>query len=172
VFRDERGAAIVLSVAMPENMIVQKRKHTLVAGLFCSLVVFLGLVSFTAPAKAQMNCSIRMEVGKIGFVVGFSGGSGTLTCNGQNYPLDVGGMSAGLVIGGSRVSLVGEVRNLNRISDIEGTYTGVGASAAAGGGANNVVARNQNGVQLVMRGRQAGLEASLDLGGTRIKLKR
>jgi uncharacterized protein YfiM (DUF2279 family) len=45
-------------------------------------------------------------------------------------------------------------------------------TAAAGGGANNVVARNQNGVQLVMRGRQAGLEASLDLGGTRIKLKR
>ena len=119
-----------------------------------------------------MNCRIQMEIGKVGFVVGFSGGSGTLTCNGQSYALEVGGMSAGLVIGGSRVSLVGEVRNLHQISDIEGTYTGVGASAAAGGGANNVVARNQNGVQLVMRGRQAGLEASLDLGGTRIKLKR
>lgn len=130
------------------------------------------MVSYIGPADAQMNCRIRMEIGKVGFVVGFSGGSGTLTCNGQNYALEVGGMSAGLVIGGSRVSLVGEVRNLHQISDIEGTYTGVGASAAAGGGANNVVARNQNGVQLVMRGRQAGLEASLDLGGTHIKLKR
>ena len=123
-------------------------------------------------ADAQVNCRIQLEIGKVGFVVGFSGGSGTLTCNGQSYALEVGGMSAGLVIGGSRVSLVGEVRNLHQISDIEGTYTGVGASAAAGGGANNVVARNQKGVQLVMRGRQAGLEASLDLGGTRIKLKR
>jgi hypothetical protein len=135
------------------------------------LVTGAGMVSYTGPADAQMNCRIQMEIGKVGFVVGFSGGSGTLTCNGQNCALEVGGVSAGLVIGGSRVSLVGEVRNLHQVSDIEGTYTGVGASAAAGGGANNVVARNQNGVQLVMRGRQAGLEASLDLGGTRIKLK-
>ncbi len=149
-----------------------KLKNTMSAALFGSLAALVGVASSSTPAEAQMNCSIRMEIGKIGFVVGFSGGSGTLTCNGQNYPLEVGGMSAGLVIGGSRVSLVGEVRNLNQISDIEGTYTGVGASAAAGGGANNVVARNQHGVQLVMRGRQAGLEASLDLGGTRIKLKR
>jgi hypothetical protein len=137
-----------------------------------ALVTSAAMVSYIGPADAQMNCRIQMEIGKVGFVVGFSGGSGTLTCNGQSYALEVGGMSAGLVIGGSRVSLVGEVRNLHQISDIEGTYTGVGASAAAGGGANNVVARNQKGVQLVMRGRQAGLEASLDLGGTRIKLKR
>lgn len=149
-----------------------KQRHGFVGGVIAALVAGATMISSIVPADAQMNCRIRMEIGKVGFVIGFSGGSGTLTCNGQSYALEVGGMSAGLVIGGSRVSLVGEVRNLHRISDIEGTYTGVGASAAAGAGANNVVARNQNGVQLVMRGRQAGLEASLDLGGTRIKLKR
>ncbi len=149
-----------------------KQKNGFVGILVGALIAGAAMVSYIESADAQMNCRIRIEIGKVGFVVGFSGGSGTLTCNGQSYALEVGGMSAGLVIGGSRVSLVGEVRNLHQISDIEGTYTGVGASAAAGGGANNVVARNQNGVQLVMRGRQAGLEASLDLGGTRIKLKR
>ena len=77
----------------------------------------------------------------------------------------------GLTIGLSKVNLVGEVRNLRQISDIAGTYSGVGASAALGGGANNVVASNQNGVQLVMRGRQAGIDASLDLGGMTIRLK-
>ena len=77
----------------------------------------------------------------------------------------------GLTIGLSKVNLVGEVRNLRKISDIAGTYSGVGASAALGGGANNVVAANEKGVQLVMRGRQVGLEASLDLGGMTISLK-
>ena len=149
-----------------------KQRHGFVGGVIVALVAGATMISYIVPADAQMNCRIQMEIGKVGFVVGFSGGSGTLTCDGQSYALEVGGMSAGLVIGGSRVSLVGEVRNLHQISDIEGTYTGVGASAAAGGGANNVVARNQKGVQLVMRGRQAGLEASLDLAGTRIKLKR
>jgi len=148
------------------------KTNLLASTLLAALLAATSVMAYSSQAYAQMNCRIRMEIGKMGFVIGFSGGKGTLTCNGQSYALEVGGMSAGLVIGGSRVSLVGEVRNLHRISDIEGTYTGVGASAAAGGGANNVVARNQNGVQLVMRGRQAGLEASLDLGGTRIKLKR
>jgi hypothetical protein len=154
-----------------KEMMLKQRKG-FVGVLVGALVTVAAIISYSGPADAQINCSIRMEIGKVGFIVGFSGGSGTLTCNGQNYGLEIGGMSAGLVIGGSRVSLVGEVRNLHRVADIEGTYTGVGASVAAGGGANNVVARNQNGVQLVMRGRQAGLEASLDLGGTRIKLKR
>ena len=120
--------------------------------VLAGLLTATSAIAYSDQAHAEMNCRIRMEIGKVGFVVGFSGGKGTLTCNGQSYALEVGGMSAGLVIGGSRISLVGEVRTLHRIGD--------------------VVARNQNGVQLVMRGRQAGLEASLDLGGTRIKLRR
>ena len=129
------------------------------------------LFLFVAPAQAQMACQINLEITKGGFVIGAAGGNGTLTCDGQRYPLTVGGLRAGLTIGLSKVSLVGEVRNLRQISDIAGTYSGVGASAALGGGANNVVASNAKGVQLVMRGRQVGIEASLDLGGMTIRLK-
>ena len=129
------------------------------------------LFLFVAPAQAQMACLINLELTKGGFVIGASGGSGTLTCEGESYPLKVGGLSAGLIIGMSKVSLVGEVRNLNEISDIQGTYSGVGASMAIGGGADNVVAANSKGVQLIMRGTQVGLEASLDLGGLSISLE-
>ena len=129
------------------------------------------LFLFVAPAQAQMACRINLEITKGGFVMGASGGHGTLTCDGQRSPLKVGGLRVGLTIGLSKVNLVGEVRNLRKISDIAGTYSGVGASAALGGGANNVVAANEKGVQLVMRGRQVGLEASLDLGGMTISLK-
>jgi hypothetical protein len=71
----------------------------------------------------------------------------------------------------SKVNLFGEVRNLNNISDIEGAYSGLGASMAIGGGADNVVAANSKVVQLVLRGKQIGLEASLDLAGMSISLK-
>jgi hypothetical protein len=118
-----------------------------------------------------MACQISLEFTKGGFVVGGSGGSGTLSCDGKNYPLRIGGLRAGLVIGLSRVNLSGEVRNLNEISDIEGAYSGVGASMSIGGGADNLVAKNAKGVQLVLRGTQVGLEASLDLSGLSISLK-
>jgi lipid-binding SYLF domain-containing protein len=139
---------------------------TLKAGFLVALALM-----FTAPSQAQMACQINLEFTKGGFVIGGSGGSGTLTCNGQNYPLKIGGLSAGLVIGISKVNLVGEVRNLYEIPDIEGAYSGVGASMAIGGGADNLVAANAKGVQLVLRGTQVGLEASLDLSGMKISLR-
>lgn len=140
---------------------------------FALIVSLLSTATLTSvlPAQAQMACQIRLEITKGGFVIGAAGGSGVLICGGQRYPLSVGGMSVGLVIGMSKVSLVGEVRNLRQVPDIEGTYSKVNASIAVGGGGNNVVASNANGVQLVMRGKQVGLEASLDLGGATIRLK-
>ena len=93
--------------------------------------------TLTSTAHAQMTCAISLEITKGGFVVGASGGRGVLNCAGKRYELEVSGLNAGLVIGMSRVSLRGTARNLQRVSDIEGTYSGVGASAAAGGGASN-----------------------------------
>ena len=135
-------------------------------------IVATAMFFTTVPSQAQMACSISLEFTKGGFVVGGSGGSGTLTCDGQSYPLRVGGLRAGLVIGLSKVSLSGEVRNLNQIADIEGAYSGVGASMSIGGGADNLVAKNAKGVQLVLRGTQIGLDASLDLSGMAISLKK
>jgi lipid-binding SYLF domain-containing protein len=146
---------------------IQLIKRLVLAGLLLSAATLTSVL----PAQAQMACQIRLEITKGGFIIGAAGGSGVLICGGERYPLSVGGMSIGLVIGMAKVSLVGEVRNLRQVSDIEGTYSGVGASIAVGGGADNVVAANANGVQLVMRGTQVGLEASLDLSGATIRLK-
>ncbi len=136
-------------------------------------VMLLSATTLTSvlPSQAQMVCEIRLEITKGGFIIGAAGGSGVLICDGQRHPLSVGGLNVGLVIGMAKVSLVGEVRNLRQVPDIEGTYSGVGASIAVGGGGDNVVASNANGVQLVMRGTQVGLEASLDLSGATIRLK-
>ena len=65
-------------------------------------IVATAMFFTTVPSQAQMACSISLEFTKGGFVVGGSGGSGTLTCDGQSYPLRVGGLRAGLVIGLSK----------------------------------------------------------------------
>lgn len=135
-----------------------------------SCLAIAALLATATEAKADMTCRISMTITKGGFVIGAAGGSGTLNCNGRRYPIEVGGINAGLIIGVSKMSLRGKARHLRRISDIEGNYAKTGASAAAGVGGTNLLARNEHGVELAMTGSQVGLEASLDLGGLTIRL--
>jgi hypothetical protein len=60
--------------------------------------------------------------------------------------------------------------NLTSLSDVEGTYTSIGASASMGNGKNYQQFRNEHGVQLELYGLQDGLEMSLDVGGMTIRL--
>jgi hypothetical protein len=148
-----------------------KRAGTLsLAGLLTAATLALIAIP-SGPAKAQMACRVALEIVKGGFIVGAAGGSGTLTCGNKSYPLDVGGIKAGLLIGISKANLRGPVRNLRRVQDIAGTYAGGGAGITVGGGVNAVVIVNQNGVELVLSGTQVGLEGNLDLSGTVIRLR-
>lgn len=133
--------------------------------------VVMMVLGVAAPAKAQSG-SIQIEIYKAGFIVGVSGGSGTLHHGGRAYPLTIGGVSLGATIGASRAELLGEVYNLRRPSDIEGTYTAVQAGVAVAGGEKVAELQNSKGVLLKIRGRQIGLEFSLDLSGMQIALKR
>ena len=56
--------------------------------------------------------SIRFNVIKAGFVVGGSGGSGTLVFQGRSYPLSIGGVSYGFTFGASATDFVGTVSNI------------------------------------------------------------
>ena len=70
-----------------------------------------------SPAHAD-TCGIRFRVFKAGWFIGGSGGSGTMTCGGRSYPISIGGLSAGLVFGGSETWFRGTVRNIYRPSDV------------------------------------------------------
>ena len=114
---------------------------------------------------------IHISVVKAGWVIGGSGGSGTLTFQGRKYPLSVGGISWGLVFGASQTDLVGRVSNIRRPSDVAGVYGAVGAGAAVGVGASAIVLRNEKGAVLELSGRQVGLIANLDLTGMALALR-
>ena len=136
-----------------------------------ALALFAAL-SFSAPASAQApSGTIDFRIFKVGFIVGTGSGRGTLHYQGQSYPLRIGGISVGLTIGVSSADLVGEVFNLTNPADIQGTYSAASASLAIAGGGMTANLRNSRGVVLRVRGKQIGLELSLDLGGLNITLE-
>ena len=114
---------------------------------------------------------IRFNVIKAGFVVGGSGGRGTLAFHGRYYPLAIGGVSWGFTFGASATDFVGTVSNIRRPSDVSGVYGAAGAGAAVGPGAGVIVLTNQNGAVLTLAGRQAGLIVAADLNGLVISVR-
>lgn len=145
------------------------RQYTFIRLLTISLIALITLLS---PSYSQTPpATIRIEIVSGGFIIGASGGSGTLTYQGKQYPLGIGGLSLGLIIGAAKTELVGRVHNLANVSDIAGTYTATEAGLAIAGGKKVARLRNSKGVVMRLRGRQIGLEATLDLSGMEIWLK-
>ena len=140
------------------------------AGALAS-VLMLSLVSTAALAEEEPSGSIQFQIYKAGLVVGVSGGSGTLTVDGESHPISIGGVSLGATIGASKVDFVGDVFNLADPADIEGVYSGAKAGLAVAGGKKVAELKNSKGVVLKVSGKQIGLELTLDLNGMQISLK-
>ena len=141
---------------------------------FAAATVALVLTGASAAALAQpkADATIAFDIFKAGFIVGGSGGSGTLTYQGKSYPLTIGGVSLGATIGVSKAELIGEVYNLKSVNDIAGTYTAAQAGFAVAGGNKVADLRNTKGVQLKVRGKQIGLALEADLSGLQLELKK
>jgi hypothetical protein len=77
-----------------------------------SSVIRAALISLTVTAGFGTSAyadsgRIRFNVVKAGFVVGGSGGSGTLIFHGRYYPLAIGGVSYGFTFGASATDFFG-----------------------------------------------------------------
>jgi hypothetical protein len=132
-----------------------------------ALVAVVGL----SPASFADSGTVTLTIYKAGWIIGGSGGSGTLSFHGRYYPLSTGGLDYGLVFGGSKTVLRGRVSNIYRPSDVAGVYAAAGAGLALGTGARAIVLTNQKGAVLELTGRQVGLLANADLSGLAITLK-
>jgi lipid-binding SYLF domain-containing protein len=131
------------------------------------------VVSLAASASAFADTgTITIRFVKAGWVIGGTVGSGTLTLNGRNYPLSIGGLSYGFTFGVSSVNLRGTVRNIRSPRDIEGVYGAGSAGVAVVRGPQAAVLTNQKGVVLEVAGAQTGLIVNLDLSGMAVSLAR
>jgi hypothetical protein len=140
-----------------------------VKGAAAMLAASFMLIAAALPSYADSG-TVRFRVVKAGFIFGAGGGSGTLVFHGRSYPLSIGGLSVG-TIGAASADVVGRAHNLRRPQDIAGTYTAVGAGVAIAGGGTAARLRNANGVVMELRGRQVGLEASLNLSGITVSMR-
>lgn len=134
--------------------------------LILALVALVG----TSIASQAGSGYVTLTIYKAGWVIGGSGGSGTLHFRGRTYGLSTGGLDYGLVFGGSKTVLRGEVRNIDRPSDVAGVYGAAGAGLAVGSGARAIILTNQKGAVLELSGEQVGLLANIDLSGLAITL--
>jgi hypothetical protein len=131
--------------------------------------VGLATGAFVAPAEAATG-QVALHIASAGFIFGVTGGSGTLTFRGSQFPLSVGGIRAGALIGVSAADLVGTASNLHAPGDIAGIYSAVGAGLSVAGGRTATQLVNANGVVLRLHGRQMGFSFSIDLAGMSISL--
>jgi lipid-binding SYLF domain-containing protein len=129
----------------------------------------LATAAFVAPAEAASG-SVVLRIVSAGFIFGATGGSGALTFRGHRYPLKIGGISAGALVGVSATDLVGTASNLHAPGDIAGIYSALGAGLSVAGGRSTAQLVNANGVRLRLHGRQVGFSFSIDLSGMAISL--
>ena len=140
-----------------------------VRAAFLALTAFAG-VTLSSAAYADEGY-VTLTIIKAGWIIGGSGGGGTLTFHGRTYPLSTGGLDYGLVFGGSKTVLHGTVRNIYRPLDVAGVYAAAGAGLVIGGGVRGIVLTNQKGAVLELAGRQIGLMVNADLSGLAITLR-
>ena len=89
------------------------------SGLRAALIALTALTGVSLSSAAQADSGfINITVIKAGWIIGGSGGSGTLTFQGRRYPLSIGGISYGLVFGAAQTNLRGRVSNITRPSDV------------------------------------------------------
>ena len=132
-------------------------------------VVLAGALAAPAVADSPSG-SISFSGGHVAFIAGVNWGSGTLRYKGHSYPVKVSGIGIGS-IGANKFQAVGTVYNLRHLTDINGTYTAIQASATFGGGVGTVSMRNANGVVITARSTSAGLNLTLAPSGMGVQLK-
>jgi hypothetical protein len=129
------------------------------------LVAVLALAGVTLQSAQADEGGITFTIVKAGFVVGGSGGSGTLFFHGAAYPLSIGGLSYGFTFGASETRFRGTVSHIRRPSDVSGVYAAGNVGAAVGAGAQAIVLTNEKGAILTLSGRSIGAIVSADLNG-------
>jgi hypothetical protein len=134
-----------------------------------TLIALVALACLSSASFAGSG-TVRLTIYKAGWIIGGSGGGGTLHFRGRAYRLSTGGLDYGFLFGGSKTVLYGTVRNISRPSDVAGVYGAAGVGLAVGRGTRAIVLTNQKGAVLELSGSQVGLLVNADLSGLAITL--
>jgi len=132
----------------------------MIGAVAMTAMVLFGSLAVAEDAKQPVG-TVSIQEKELGFIIGGSKGSGTLTFQGEEHPLKLEGLSLGANVGISKMSATGEVYDLTDVSEFPGTFTKLDASVALGGGMGGLRLKNQNGVILVLHSRTEGVDLNL-----------
>ena len=142
-------------------------------GLASALLLASAATVSQAEEQTEPSGTIELKQWKVGLIVGGGRGSGKLKFQGKTYPLKLKGLRIGATIEISRADIKGEVFHLTKVEDISGNYKAFQAGAAVIVGARKYwELKNEKGVLLRLKGREAGLELALDYGGLWLELEK
>jgi hypothetical protein len=135
------------------------------------LAVIVMLVAVQAGAEDKMpSGTIHIDEKEVGFIVSGNFGKGTLKFKGSEFDFKVSGIKVG-GMGVSKISAVGEVYDLNDLSQFPGTYVAGEYGITLGGGMGGMVLKNENGVYMHLKSTSEGIALSLGASGLTVKLK-
>ena len=147
-------------------------KILLRSALVGAIVVLVSLGAARAdeekPAPTP-DATLRVSAKQLSAGAGFSWGGGVLRYKGQEYPIKVDGLTVG-TIGLTQIDAAGEVFDLHKLEDFDGTYFGAGAGSTIGGGAGKLVMKNQNGVVLHVQATTLGVGLTVGVSGVKLAL--
>ncbi len=142
--------------------------------ILLSLVMAAMVLVAVTPGSAQGPYypvgSVSIDMTSVAAGIGFSSGSGVLRYNGKRYLFKIDGLSVGNV-GIAQISAVGNVYNLNNVSQFAGNYAAAGAGIAIAGGAAGLTMQNQSGVIINLYAVQQGVQLNIGPQGFNITMQ-
>jgi hypothetical protein len=140
-------------------------------------LLFAACFLIAAPALAQERPKgapsgfVKIEQLQVAFIGSGALGGGTLSYQGESYPITVGGLGVG-GIGASKLTASGSVYGLTRREDFAGAYVQIRKGWALGDhGKGTLWLRNSNGVTMKLNTQRKGLQLSLGADGVVIGFK-
>lgn len=141
----------------------------ILVSLLCSAPVQAAAAAKVEPGDKPVGI-VTMEFGQGGFILGVSGGEGTLLFNGRKYFFKLGSLGVG-GFGVSKTTATGEVYNLKNVDDFPGAFFQARAGYAAVEGKGVHWLENANGVVIKLRATTKGLLLNLGADGLMIEMK-
>jgi hypothetical protein len=143
-------------------------KRVTASMLVLAMVLVLSGLALAAEDK-KPDATLKLSEGQVALGIGWSWGKGVLTYKGKDYPFKVEGLSVGDV-GVTKADAVGNVYNLKKMSDFNGTYTSAAAQGTLGGGAGVSTMKNQNGVVINLESTTQGVNVKVAGEGVKFTL--
>lgn len=144
------------------------RKHLIIFALVAVMALAIPLM---AQAEDQPDGTVYFKTHNVAVGVGVTWGDGTLTYQGKEYKFTIKGLSL-LDLGMGDVEAKGNVYNLKKLADFEGTYSSAKAGAAFGKGIAAEQLVNNAGVKMNLKAVQEAARLTLAPGGVEIKFKK